>query len=88
MLNGIMPVSVGIMSPKKDTPRHPWVLDETLPRTRNPQEVMNEIMWNRELEKAKNKPLAERNIFDYLMLVNDYVKNNPHVMYKIGRAHV
>ncbi len=81
MLEGIGSVGCGIMAPRKNPQKRPWVLDETLPRHRDPQEVMNEKMWKREVEKAKKKPIEDRNMLDYVTLLNDYLKNNPTVVY-------
>ncbi|MCM1338836.1 MAG: hypothetical protein NC191_04130 [Muribaculaceae bacterium] len=66
---------------RKDTPKHPWVMDETLPRYRDPQEIMHERTQEKILNQAKNKPADERNVFDYMVLANDYIKNHPIVMY-------
>lgn len=81
MLEGIGTVGCGIVAPRKKPQKRPWVLDETLPRHRDPQEVMIERMLKREVEKAKNKPIKDRNMIEHAILVNDYLKNNPTVVY-------
>ncbi len=81
MLNGIMPVGVAIVAPKNERSKNPWVLDESVPKTRDPQEVMYERMLKRDLKKAKKKPVEERNVFDYLLLAQDHIKKNPHVIF-------
>jgi len=68
---GMNPVGCGIVAPRKETKRNPLVMDETLPRYRNPQEVMNEKMHERILEKAKAKKDEDRNFMDYLVLAKD-----------------
>ncbi len=71
MLEGIGSVNCGVIAPQKERPRRPWVMDETLPKHRNPQEVMNEKMYERLVEKAKKKPDEDRNFMDYFLLAKD-----------------
>jgi len=82
-MNQIVPVCVGFAPRNREMPSRPWVLDETLPRVRNPQEVMNEYMKERVLANAKNKPDEERNFMDYFVLgkekLDEFAKNS--VMY-------
>ena len=70
-------------APRTNQPKRPWVIDETLPKTRNPMEVMNEKARERALKNAQNKPDSERNIFDYLLLAQNQLEKmkNSTVMY-------
>ena len=65
---GINSVECGVVAPRKEQPKRPWVMDESIPRARDPQEVMFEKMQAKILKDAKNKSDEERNFFDYLVL--------------------
>ena len=72
---GIVPIAVmPIVAPKGEYKKSPYVLDESLPKVRDPRVVMNERMQKRALEQAKNKPDNERNFFDYLILAQEKMK--------------
>lgn len=70
----------GFAPKRTKVPKRPWVMDETLPKTRNPQEVMNEKMKERLIERAKNKPDDQRNFFDYLILAQDKLEKMKDVI--------
>lgn len=84
---GITPVTVvpmAIVSPDsyEQTKKFPYVIDEAVPRTRPPQEVMNEVQRQRLVDNAKNKPDNERTVMDYFILFQDALSNmKPPVMY-------
>lgn len=72
MSMGIMPIAVmPIVSPKGDHQKSPFILDETLPKAKNPQEVINAQMKEKLINMAKNKPDSERNFMDYIILAQD-----------------
>jgi hypothetical protein len=70
-----------IVAPQKERKKSPYILDESLPKARDPQEVYYERLQKRQLEKAKNKPDNERNFFDYMILAQEKLKDLNHVMY-------
>jgi hypothetical protein len=70
-----------IVAPQKERQKSPWVLDESLPKARNPQEVYYERMKQRQIDRAKNKSDDERNVFDYMILAQEKLKDLNTVMY-------
>ena len=68
---------MSIVAPRGEYKKPPYVLDETLPTFRDPQEIMREKMQERILNDAKNKPDNERNFFDYLILAKDKIDKMP-----------
>jgi len=84
MSMGIVPMGVVAFAPVKDQNerKNPFVLDESLPRTKDPNQIMNERMKERIIEAAKNKPEEERTFLDYLVLAQDKLENmKPPVCY-------
>ena len=75
----------GFAPTKTNTPRRPWVLDETLPKIKPPTDIMTEAAKRRAVERAKNKPDEERTFIDYLILAQDKLdeirKKVPGVVY-------
>ncbi len=83
MSEGIIPVMVmPIVAPKSERRRVPVVIDESLPKIKNPNNIMTEAMRRRMIEKILNKPDEERTFFDYLVLAQQKLKDlNPPVCY-------
>lgn len=76
MSEGIVPVMVmPIVTPRSERKRSPIVIDESLPRTKNPNNIMTEIIQRRNIERILNKPEEERTFFDYLILAQNKLKD-------------
>lgn len=75
MAADMLPVMVvPIVAPNSGTKKSPYILDESIPRTRPPREVIREQIHQRDLERAKNKPDEERNFFDYMLLAQEKIE--------------
>lgn len=83
MSEGIVPVMVmPIVAPRSERKRSPVVIDESLPKIKNPNNIMTEAMQRRVIERILNKPDEERTFFDYLVLAQHKLKDlNPPVCY-------
>ena len=85
-VQGMPTVTMGIVSPDsyKRKPS-PFVIDETIPKTKNPMNILQDVIYRKRLEEAKNKPDEERTIADYYILLQDkmnqIMKKHPPVLY-------
>lgn len=78
MSEGLVPVMVmPIVAPRSEHKKSPYILDESVPKMKDPNLVLSENMNKRILERAKSKPDEERNFMDYLVLAQDKLSKMP-----------
>jgi hypothetical protein len=66
---------------KKAPAKMPYVLDESIPRPTNPTKQIAVSIFEKFVEKIKNKPDSERNVIDYAVLLFDKLRKLNPKMY-------
>ena len=75
-------MGMNVVAPQKDMPKRPWVLDETLPKYKDPLEEMAKRQKEKMLEEAKNKPESERTLYEKMLVAEDFLNGmKPTVIY-------
>ena len=73
--------AVSSFAPTKIPTKSPYVLDETIPRPKNPTRKIAVSIFEKFVENVKNKPDSERNVIDYAVLLFDKLRKLNPKMY-------